>query len=74
MEEFRSLKTRILIYFVQRYSSAMQITLKNLPEASVTVEFITLQVLLRNAFVAKGVTKCIILDRSIASIYAHKLC
>ena len=46
MGEFGSLKTRILVYFMLWYSNEMQITLKKLPEASVTVEFITLQVLL----------------------------
>ena len=49
----------------------MQITLKQLPEISVPVEFIILRMLLSNAIVAKGFSKCIILDRLLTSIYAQ---
>ena len=52
------------------YCNEMQITLKQIPEISVTVEFIILRVLLSNATVAKGFSKCIILDRPLTSIYA----
>ena len=56
------------------YCSEMQITLKQLSETSVTADFIILQVLLSNATVGKGFSKCIILDRPLTSIYAQQLC
>ena len=52
------------------YCNEMRITLKQIPEISVTVEFIILRVLLSNATVAKGFSKCIIIDRPLTSIYA----
>ena len=56
------------------YCNEMQITLKQLPETSVTVAFIILRVLLSNATVAKGFSKYIILDRPPTLIYAQQLC
>ena len=56
------------------YCNEMQVTLKQLPETRVTVEFIILRVLLSNATVAKGFLKCIILNRPLTSIYAQQLC
>ena len=54
------------------YCNEMQITLKQLSETSVTVDFIILQALLST--VGKGFSKCIILDRPLTSIYAQQLC
>ena len=56
------------------YCNKMQITLKQLPETSVTVEFVILRVLLSNATVAKGFSECIILNRPLTSIHAQQLC